>query len=157
MAAVRGGDAVGDAQHGRGADGGAFLADGDVRGAAIGVALQWLVATRTQPDDHLLQFADRQHVVEQVHGRGAIDVMAAHLVGQIAIVLEAPDLRRCDGKGLELRSVVGAVERAGIGHRSSSGDQDADAGVCERGGGLLVKLGVGDDDVELIETAGVGE
>ena len=67
------------------------------------------------------------------------------------------DGRRLDGEWLELRTHVRLVERAGFGHRSSSGDQDADAGVLECGADLLVEGGVGDDDVDLVEATGVGE
>ena len=69
VAAVGAGDAVRGPQHRGGAHGRALLADRDVRRPAVGVAAERLVAAGAQPDDHLLQLADGQHVVEQVDGR----------------------------------------------------------------------------------------
>ena len=87
----------------------------------------------------------------------AVRLTGRQLRGQVPLEPEARHRRRLDGERLEHRPVVGAVQGGGLGHRSSSGDQDADASAGEDGGGRLVELGIGDDDVELVETAGVGE
>ena len=66
VAAVRAGHVVVQAQHAAGADGRGLLADGDVRRPAVVVARERVVAARPEADDHLLDLADREHVVEQV-------------------------------------------------------------------------------------------
>ena len=47
-----------------GAGGRSFLADRDVRGAAVVEVADGIVGAGAQLDDHLLEFADDQHVFE---------------------------------------------------------------------------------------------
>ncbi len=87
----------------------------------------------------------------------AVETSVPQLARQVTSVREALDRRRLDGERLEDRPAVRSVERGGVRHRSSSGDHDADASTGEDRSGRLVEFGVGDDDVDLVETTGVGE
>ena len=74
VAAVGRGDVVVVAHAGAAADRRGLLADRDVGGPAVVVAGAGGIGARAQLDDHLLEFADRQHVFEKIDGllRGQI-------------------------------------------------------------------------------------
>ena len=88
-----------------------FLADRDVGGAAVVVARQRVVAARAEADDHLLQLADGEHVVEQVEGAGAGDPPGGNLRAGVAGEIEAADRAQRLLERREVRSGVAPVGR----------------------------------------------
>ena len=72
VAAVGAGDVVGQLQRAAGAGGGAFLADRDVRRAAVVEVADRLVGAGAQLDDHLFEFADDQHVFQDRDRLGGV-------------------------------------------------------------------------------------
>ena len=91
VAAVRARDVVVDAEQAARSHGRCLLADRDVRRAAVLVARKGIVATRPQADDHLLQLANGEHVVEQLERPGAGDAAVGDLRRERARVREAGD------------------------------------------------------------------
>jgi hypothetical protein len=94
-----------------GADRGRLLADRDVGRAAIVVARQRVVATRPKANNHLLQLADRQHVVEQVERRRARELPRGDLGTCVAGEVEAADRAQGLLERREVRSIVAPVGR----------------------------------------------
>ena len=106
VAAVRAGDVVVGAKGAAGADGRRLLADRNVGRAAVVVARQRVVAARAEADDHLLQLADGQHVVEQIERRRGGDPPRGDLGAGVAGEVEAAD--RAQGL-LERRKIGSSV------------------------------------------------
>ena len=76
----------------RRADGRPLLADRDVGRAAVVVAGEGVVAARAEADDHLLELADREHVVEELERLGRRrGSRRGDLRGEVAGVGEARD------------------------------------------------------------------
>ena len=127
VAAVGARDVVVRPQCRRGADGRPFLADRDVGRAAVVVAGERVVAARAEPDDHLLQLADGEHVVEEVQRAGAVDPARRDLGRQVAGVGEPGDRPARLLEGREVGAGVAAV--GGFrDHGAPPGDQ-----WCRRG------------------------
>ena len=109
VAAVGAGDVVGQLQRAAGAGGGAFLADRNVRRAAVIVVADRLVGAGAQLDDHLLQFADDQHVFEDRDGLGGGERLGFQFGREIALVAIGGDLAAIDFKRREFRPRIAQV------------------------------------------------
>ena len=96
-------------QRGAGAHRRGLLADRDVRRAAVVVAGERAVAARAEPDDHLLELADGQHVVEEVECGGCGQSSRGQLRGEVAGVGEATVGAERRLEGHEVRSSVAVV------------------------------------------------
>ena len=92
-----------------GAGGRSFLADRDVRRAAIIVIADGIVSAGTQLDDHLLEFADDQHVFEDRDRLGGGDRLGCELRSQIALIAIRGDLAAIDHKRIEPRPHVAQI------------------------------------------------
>ena len=111
VAPVGAGDVVVGAERAAGTDGRGFLADRDVGWAAVVVSRQGIVAARAEADDHLLQLADGQHVVEQVEGRRAGEPLRGDLGAGVAGEIKAVDRTQRLLERREVRSSVAPVGR----------------------------------------------
>ena len=89
MPAMRAGDIIQAPNAGASADGGGFLADGKVGGATIIVVGQGSISARPEFDDHLLEFADDEHIFQQLPGRRAAQSARLQLTGERALILIA--------------------------------------------------------------------
>ena len=104
MAAVRAGDVVLQDQGAARSHGSAFLADGNVRGAAIIETRQGLVGARPHGDDHLFHLADHQHVFQQPHRRPAVEAPRREFTLKVSLVTKGRNRSAIDFKGNKVRS-----------------------------------------------------
>ena len=109
VAAVGAGDVVGDAQRRAGAGGRSFLADRDVRRAAIIVIANGIVSAGTQLDDHLLEFADDQHVFEDRDRFRGGQRIGRELRPKAALIAVSGDLAAIDHERIEPRPHVAQI------------------------------------------------
>ena len=108
VTAMGAGDFVGDPQHRARARRRGFLADRDVRRAAVVEIADRLVGARTQLDDHLLEFADDHHILEHRNRLSGVDRSGSQLRLEIALVaigrnFAAIDLERIKPGRMSLR------------------------------------------------------
>src|SRR5581483_11935872 len=109
VAAVRAGDVIAELQGGADAGRRAFLADGDVGGATVVEIADRLVRAGAELDDHLLHFADHEHVLvnrDRLLGR---DGAGLEFGFEAALVAEQVDLATVDLCGLELGPHVAEI------------------------------------------------
>ena len=111
MPAVRAGDVVGDAQRRAGARRRSLLADRDMSRAAIVVVADRLVGAGTQLDDHLLEFAYRQHVFEKRYRLLGRQRLGLQLRPHASLVAIRRDPAAIDHKRFELRPHVAQIRR----------------------------------------------
>ena len=111
VASVGARDVVVGAEGPAGTDGCGLLTDRYVGRAAVVVARQGIVSAGAEADDHLLQFADGQHVVQQVQGCGSGDASGRDLGAGVADEIKAVDGAQRLYEGREVRPCVALVCR----------------------------------------------
>ena len=104
MAAVRAGDVVLQDQGAARSHGSAFLADGNVRGAAIIETRERLVGAGPHGDDHLFHLADHQHVFQKPHGRRGVDAPRREFTLKVSLETKGRNRSAIDLKGGKVRS-----------------------------------------------------
>ena len=109
VAAVGGGDKVGDVQHAAHPGGGRFLTDGEVGRAAVVVVADDLVSTGTALEDHFFKLADGQHGLIDFQHFGFGDFLCLVFSGNARIVLISRNAVQFDGRLLETRSGITVV------------------------------------------------
>ena len=103
VAARGAGDVVGQFERAARAGGGAFLADRDVRWAAVVEIANRLVGAGTQLDDHLFEFADDKHVFQNRDGLVGGDRFVFEFGLQITGVTVGRDFAAVDFERREFR------------------------------------------------------
>ncbi len=111
VAAMGAGDVVGPLQRRARAGRRAFLARGNMGRAAIVEAPKWFVSAGTQLHDHLLEFPDDQHVLQQGHRLGRGEGSRAEFGLQRAWVAIRRNLAAIDFMRHESRARIAQVGR----------------------------------------------
>ena len=111
VAAVCAGDVVGQLQRATRAGGRAFLPDRDVRRAAVVELADRIVGAGAELDDHLFEFTDDQHVLEDCDGFAGDDGPGFQFGFKASLVAIGGDFAAIDFERREFRPRIAQISR----------------------------------------------
>ncbi|MPN00632.1 hypothetical protein SDC9_147828 [bioreactor metagenome] len=109
VAAVGGGDEVGDVEHAAYPGSGRFLADGEVRRTAIIIVADDFVSAGPALQDHFFKFPDHQHRFVDFEQFGLGDIFGLEFRRHVRIVLISRNAVQFDRGFFEARSGITVV------------------------------------------------